>query len=67
MLPFVIPVVLSALARIIHVGRAEGRAPCRNIANLVNSKPQGARMMLDRIATEVPAQQGFAWSGLHSV
>jgi hypothetical protein len=48
----------------LHVGRTAGRERRRNGANPSNGKPQSARMNLDDIASEVPAQQGFAGFGL---
>jgi hypothetical protein len=48
----------------IHVGRTAGGERCRNSANPSNGEPQSARMNLHNIATEVPALQGFAVSGL---
>jgi hypothetical protein len=54
------------VARIIHVGPAEGRALCRNSANRLNSKPHGAVATPDGIATEVPAQQGLRSSSPHA-
>ena len=54
----------QSLARMLHVGRTAGRERRRNGANPSNGKPQSARMNLDDIASEVPAQQGFAGFGL---
>jgi hypothetical protein len=53
------------LPRIIHIGRTAGRERCRNGANPSNGKLQSAQMNLINMATEVPALQAFAWSGLH--
>jgi hypothetical protein len=50
--------------RILHVGRTAGRKRCRNGANPSNGKPHSARMSLNNMATEVPAQHWFAGSGL---
>jgi hypothetical protein len=52
------------LTQMIHAGWTAGRERCRNGANPSNGQPQSARMNLDDIATEVPAQQAFAGSGL---
>ncbi len=57
-------VLEQSLARMLYVGRTEGRERRRNGANPSNGQPQSARMNLDDIATEVPAQQAFAGSGL---